>query len=262
MHGWAVTPGEKFNLLGRIDSTTTVQLLQLKRGLRQSRYGAGTAPHQPLFQVELYQIPYTHPLNSAPVWRFRGDYRQLLLVPVTLSPPGLWGRVPIRVDTVTLMTRKPLNSPNVIFPGDVVQDRANHKPLQVVDYELRDAEDVPVVWNSEVNQREFEVTPSEQVFQCVYLPQGDRVHIPQETHPFPRSRLRRVPAEAPSDADRVQVSVARSAVARMVADLRRRDHDSIADAVVTVAEETQSPQFARATSELADVLLAEDPSDD
>jgi len=160
------------------------------------------------------------------------------------------------------MTPNSLQNPDVILPGDVVQDRATHKPLQVIDTEPRQAGRVTVVWESEINHEEYDIQPDEQVFNCVYLPKGERVHTPRDVHPFPQSRLRRVPSEQPSASDRPQAVVVRSFLAEVVADLRDRGAESVADAVAAEVGAIEDSDYALSVTELADVIAAERDSDE
>lgn len=144
--------------------------------------------------------------------------------------------------------------PAALLPGDVVQDKATHKPLQIIGYDLRAAEQVGDVWKSKVNHEVYDIQPDEQVFECVYLPKGERIHVPDDIHRFPACRLERVQSEFPTDDYRVQAVVVRAVLAHLVADLRNRGYEKVADAVLTELNAMLPADYVRSITEMSEVV--------
>lgn len=152
--------------------------------------------------------------------------------------------------------------PNELVVGDVVQDKATHKPLQILGRERRRAVDLDTVMGSLVNRAVFDVDPDDKLYRCVFLPKGERLHVPNEIHHFPADRLERVRTEYPSDDARPQAVVARAVMANLLAEMRNRGEKDAAAVLEQVICDELPDEYAGSTIELSDVVRQERSQND
>lgn len=145
---------------------------------------------------------------------------------------------------------------DALLPGDVVLDMQNHRPMQVTGYESAPAREVPEVWQSNINQEYHEIEPNEDVLRLVDIPTGSHYFVPEEVNRYPECRLGRVLTSPATGERRVQQKVVRAVLAHVVADMRSRDAQSVADAVLSVCREHWSDTFVSEISEFADSVSA------
>jgi len=136
--------------------------------------------------------------------------------------------------------------------GDVVQDKSSNKPLQIVGHPQQDARKFENVWNSTVNHELFDIDADSEVYQCVYLPDGDRYHLPYDIHEFPAERLKRVKAEYPTDDTRLQAITVRSILANIIAETYSNHGSKAASVIETAVSDTLPDDYADSIVELAE----------
>lgn len=143
-----------------------------------------------------------------------------------------------------------------LLPGDVVVDKATHRPMQVTGYDLRRAEDVPEVWNSDVNHHKYGIEEDSTVLELVNLPRGKRYFVPDTVRRFPECRLDRILTEPATEERRTQPKVVRSLLSHLVADARNRGHDSMVTGMVALMREHLTDDFVDEVEEFAETIEA------
>lgn len=153
-----------------------------------------------------------------------------------------------------MVTASGLLDTDVLLPGDVVVDGATHKPMQVVGYDQRDAAQVDDVWDSDVNQHRYDIAPSADVVELVDIPRGTHYFVPESVQRYPASRLQRVLPEPATQDRRVQEKLVRAVFSHIIADIRARDADTVADAVLTVCRQHWSDGYVDEIAEFAETV--------
>ncbi|WP_276258101.1 hypothetical protein [Haloglomus litoreum] len=82
--------------------------------------------------------------------------------------------------------------------GDVVVDLASGQALQVVSVATQPAGEHPQT-RSDGTAAMFDAAPEEPVYNCVFLPDGEKISPPTKTYAYPESRLLRYPVERATD---------------------------------------------------------------
>lgn len=154
------------------------------------------------------------------------------------------------------MNEDDLLSEDTLLPGDVVVDEATHRPMQVTGYDLRGAESVPEVWESDVNRHSYDIDPDADVMELVKLPMGDRYFVPDSPIKFPAVRLKRVIPEPATGDRRVQQKVVRSILSHLLADARWNAPDGFAAEFTTLLRRNFEDEFV---GEVEDFSEREDP---
>lgn len=148
--------------------------------------------------------------------------------------------------------------------GSIVLDATQNKPMQVVGVDHRNASDHPNVDVDDPIHRELGVTPTDPVFDCVFLPDGDdRLSTPTKTYAYPWGRLTRVPVEAalPEGARRIHTQILVEFLASVFAELQfhgaDEDIERVAEAVTLANQridaEVPTEVLVEEALELADV---------
>ena len=131
-----------------------------------------------------------------------------------------------------------------ISTGDIVVDLSSGKGLQVVGKSSMTVGKHPQT-RSDATAEMFDADPDEPVFECVFLPDGEKVSPPTKTYAYPASRLLRYPVENATDhAGGVQIW------------LRVAFLDEIADAIVD--DEAFGFQFEAELRELFGDVYSDD----
>lgn len=155
--------------------------------------------------------------------------------------------------------------------GSVVLDRARNKPLQVVDRDHRTAGEHPYIDVDGEMERQWGVTESDEVFECVFLPTGeDAVSSPSKSYAYPASRLTRYPVEAHGEGDdvhRIHTQIIVEFLADVFAHTMAADEklseesdfdweQSVADAVIGARVDAEVPTevLVEEARELADAM--------
>lgn len=143
--------------------------------------------------------------------------------------------------------------------GEIVLDRAQNAPLQVIDrlhvpageHEYIDVQD-PLL-------QEYGVDEDSAVFECVFLPTGDdRITTPSKTYDYPEERLVRYPVEAAleEDAQRVRTQIIVEFLADLIEASEPVDQPTInrivLDANGEIGEEIPSEVLLEQARELAE----------
>lgn len=140
---------------------------------------------------------------------------------------------------------------DVLLPGDVVVDSDTHRPMQVTGYDPRDAENVPEVWNSDVNRHHYDLSPDASVIELIETPTGRRYFVPDAVQLYPEDRLKRVLPEPPTQERRPQQKVVRAVLAHLVSDARQRGHENVADAILALCKDHWSGSFVHEIDEFS-----------
>lgn len=140
---------------------------------------------------------------------------------------------------------------DVLLPGDVVTDAATHRPMQVVGYDHRTAEQVEEVWESDVNQQWLDLDPDGDVVELVSIPRGDRYFVPTDVERFPVERLQRVLTEPATGECRTQRKVVRAVLAHLVSDARSLDHEGLDEVLLALFRRHWSDEFVDEIEEFA-----------
>jgi len=151
----------------------------------------------------------------------------------------------------------PLVEGDELIPGDVVLDMANHNPLLVTGVSMMGADRVDEVWKSRANHEMFDIGTESDIYETIYLPRGNGVMVPDDTHCFPSERLRRVPTEAATGDRRVQKTVVRSVIAHMIADMRNTDRAGQAEIIESQLRRMFDNGYAAEITEIADAIAEE-----
>ena len=85
-----------------------------------------------------------------------------------------------------------------ISTGDIVVDLSSGKGLQVIGKSSMTVGEHPQT-RSDATAEMFDADPDEPVFECVFLPDGEKVSPPTKTYAYPASRLLRYPVENATD---------------------------------------------------------------
>ena len=85
-------------------------------------------------------------------------------------------------------------SDDAISTGDIVVDLSSGKALQVIGKSVQTVGEHPQT-RSDATAEMFDAAPDETVFECVFLPDGEKVSPPTKTYAYPESRLLRYPVE-------------------------------------------------------------------
>ena len=142
--------------------------------------------------------------------------------------------------------------PDALLIGDVVQDKSTNKPMQIVGHPPHGADSFESVWNSSVNHELFNIDADSDVYRCVYLPKGDRYHLPHDTHEFPVERLQRVKSEYPTSDTRLQAITVRSILANIIAETHSNRGSEVASVIETAVSDTLPDEYADSIIELAE----------
>ncbi len=162
------------------------------------------------------------------------------------------------IDMDCLMLPTDITNPDELLTGDVVQDRSNNKPMQIVGRDLRSPDQVDQIWENTMNRKMFGLTEDDTVYECVYLPTGSRLAIPNEKHLFPGCRLERVQAEHPTEYGRVQAEMMKSVLACVTAQMRNDGYDTVADAVIAELRTMLPDNYVDAVNELSEAANTTD----
>ena len=81
-----------------------------------------------------------------------------------------------------------------VCTGAIVVDLASGKALQVVGKSAKTVDEHRQT-RSDATAEMFDAEPDEAVYQCVFLPDGEKVSPPTKTYAYPESRLLRYPVE-------------------------------------------------------------------
>lgn len=153
-----------------------------------------------------------------------------------------------------MITADNLLDGDVLLPGDVVVDKANHKPMQVVGYDLRNAEQVPAVRDSTVNEHRYEVDEESLMVETIDLPRGQRYFVPEDVKVYPEERLDPVLTRPATGERRPQAKVFRSMMAHLLGDLYVRGHEKMADGLLALMRDHFSEDYVDEIAELADEM--------
>jgi hypothetical protein len=154
-----------------------------------------------------------------------------------------------------MMTARDLLDGDALLPGDVVVDKTTHRPMQVTGYEQRNAEQVPEVWESNVNQHGLSLDPEASVIELIDLPTGNHYYVPEEIERFPTDRLMRIITEPATDERRVQEKVVRSVMAHLLSDLRTHDDGIVAaSALLDVCQTHWGDEYVSEVAEFAELV--------
>lgn len=139
---------------------------------------------------------------------------------------------------------------DAIQAGDVVVDLASGKALQVVSKSATPAGEHDQT-RSDATAEMFDADADEPVFNCVFLPDGERVSPPSKTYAYPESRLLRYPVEDAGDGKRIQHHL----IAAILTDLA----EAVAGTPADMADPDPGVQFARLVedtygTDLADIV--------
>ena len=137
--------------------------------------------------------------------------------------------------------------------GDVVVDLATGKSLQVLSTAMQSAGEHPQT-RSDDTASMFGAEPDEPVYNCVFLPNGERVSAPSKTYAYPDSRLLRYPVEQAHDGGDTQSIMRTSVVEELVnAGLQIDDADAL-DGLQRLLVASAGPDAAGLVEEFRETL--------
>lgn len=141
---------------------------------------------------------------------------------------------------------------NSLLPGDVVLDANNQRPMYVTGISNKDAEDVPSVWNSNVNRHKHDIDPDETVLELVDVPTGSHYFVPEEVNLYPEARLDPLLTQPATGERPPQQKVVRAVLSHLVADAYGTGHESVGDAILALAADNWSEEYVEEIREMAD----------
>lgn len=144
-----------------------------------------------------------------------------------------------------------LTDGSAILPGDVVIDSDTHRPMQVTGLEMRRADQIRPVWESNVNRHKYDIEPDASVLELVGLPTGNQYFVPDTVDRYPEVRLDRVLTAPATGERRPQAKVVRSAISHLVNDARYQGHDALADAIIGLCRRNWGREFGDEIEEIA-----------
>lgn len=153
--------------------------------------------------------------------------------------------------------------------GSIVIEKAENKPLRVLDVAHETAEEHDYIDVRDPENKQWGVKPDDPVYECAYLTTSgpdDSTRPPSRTYAFPEGRLYRYRCEAalPDDARRIHTQILEEFLADVFTELlwhgASRDLKAVQDAIVRANErvdaEIPTEVLVEEAEEIAEASLA------
>jgi hypothetical protein len=139
-----------------------------------------------------------------------------------------------------------------ISTGDIVVDLSSGKSLQVVGKSEQTVGEHPQTRSDDTAEM-FGANPDETVFQCVFLPDGEKITPPTKTYAYPESRLLRYPVERATDhAGGVQMWLRTAFLNELADGVYRSGNDDLRRDLEALITDVYSEDVAGVFSELVE----------